>query len=763
MKNNFVHLRTYSDFSVLRGMCSIEGLKEECEKEMMSAVAITDFDYMGGAVNFYKSFLSSKTKAIIGTEFTVTSENDLKKKKRTKHNLVLLAKNKKGYKNLCKLHSVGAEESPFNNLSLRYELLEKYSDGLICLTAGLKGEISTLILEDDIDKAKTILQKYIDIFGKDNLYLEMTNHYLKEEEIVNKALLLLSKEFDIPVVATNAVHYLKKEDAYSYEIMRAIRCKSKVSENKHYKLPNDEYYLKSSEEMFELFKDIPEAISNSVKIAERSDFEFELGINNYPEWSLDLTPDYTDRKELLRDLCLEKVPVLYGFDPNKSEFTKEEQVVMDRINHELDIIDKMGYCSYFLIVRDLIYWAHDQKIPVGIGRGSSAGSIIAYLARITDIEPLQFNLLFERFLNPDYKSIPDFDIDFCERRKIEVIEYIYGKYGEKRVSQIATYGTFNAKNIQNAKQLHGLNRNISTHAAGIIIGNQELDNIVPLAKNKNDELQTQFSAVACEGLGLLKMDFLGLRTLTVIQDAIDNIKDSHNIDIDWDEIGVEDKKTYELIARGDTIGVFQLESGGLQELCRNFKVETIEHIIAIFAIYRPDLMQFIPDIIATKKGEKKIENKVAHPMMIPIVKETYGFMIYQEQIMQVVQVLAGFTLSEADILRRAFGKKKVNVLNAQKEKFVKGCFDTNKITEVDADKMWIQIEKFAKSAINKSHRVAYSFITYRTAYLKANYPKEYMTAILSSEVGNAESTNYYMNECEKMGINIACSSGFREC
>ena len=809
MSGDFVHLHTHTDYSLLDGACSIDGLYDLAKEYNMPAVAMTDHGFMGGAIKMYQSF--KDVKPIIGTEFYVSPTTRFDKDPNVKnirgYHLLLLAKNNEGYKSLCKLHSIGAREGFYYRPRIDHELMETYNDGLIALTACIGGEIPKMILQQGVKVAKERLKWFIEVYGRDNLYLELMDHGIPEEKVVNKELILLSKEFEIPLVATNDVHYLKAEHAKAHEMMLCLQTKSTLNDTSHFKFSSDEFYLKTEEQMRELFKEVPQAITNTREIAEKCNIEFDFETNHYPEWPLEDTPQYTDRKELLRDLCLEEVPKLYKFDPKKSEFTEQEQVVMDRIDFELGVIDKMGFCSYFLVVRDFIFWSHDQNIPVGPGRGSGAGSIIAYLARITDIEPLRFNLLFERFLNPDRVSPPDFDIDFCERRRCEVIEYVRKKYGEKQVAQIGTYGTLKAKvlikdvarvsgyepaiankicktmegspkNFEKAKKespdfkilletdeatqsivrdampLVGLNRNMSTHAAGVIIGNQELDNVVPLSRAKDGSLQTQFSAVPCEDLGLLKMDFLGLKTLTVIQDAIDNVKESRNILVDWDEIGLEDEKTYELVRRGDTIGVFQLESGGMQGLCRNFGVTTIEHIIALLAIYRPGPMQFIPDIIATKKGEKKIEDQVAHPMMIPIVKETYGFMIYQEQIMQVVQVLAGFSLGGADILRRAIGKKKVDVLMAQKQKFVEGCFDTNKISEEDADKIWAQIEKFAEYGFNKSHSAAYGFLTYRTAYLKAHYPEEFMAAILSSELSNAEKITFFINECKEMGTNV---------
>ncbi len=824
MPSDFVHLHVHTDYSILDGACSVSQLKATAQKNHMPAVAMTDHGFMGGAIDMYNTFTKGykdkdfRVKPIIGTEFYVSPTTRFDKTSTTPnirgYHLVLLAKNNDGYKSLCKLHSIGAKEGFYYKPRIDRELLEKYSDGLICMSACIQGEISRTILSGDIKKAKEVLKWHLDLYGRENFYLEIMDHGIPEEKIVNKEMVLLSKEFEIPLVATNDVHYIKKEHSRAHEMMLCIQTKSTMDNEKHFKFYNDSFYFKNETEMKELFKEIPEAVTNTREVAEKCNIEFDLKTNHYPEWPLEVNGKYTNRKDLLRDNCLKEVPELYNFDPKTPSLTKEQQNIMDRIDFELGVIDRMGFCSYFLVVQDFILWAYDQDIPVGPGRGSGAGSIIAYLTRITDVEPLRFGLLFERFLNPDRVSPPDFDIDFCERRREEVIDYVRGKYGAEQVSQIGTYGTLKAKAIikdiarvsgfpadvankitktidgspknfekakeenpdfikllqsdsqakkilEDAKPLVGLNRNMSTHAAGVIIGDQRLDNLIPLSKavNKNPDsneiiLQTQFSAVPCEELGLLKMDFLGLRTLTVIDDAIKNAEASKGVNIDFTKLGFEDPKTFELIRRGDTIGVFQLESDGMQRLCRSFGVETIEHVIALIAIYRPGPMQFIPAIKDVKFGRKVLEEQVAHPLMLSIVKETYGFMIYQEQIMQVVQKLAGFSLGEADILRRAIGKKKEDVLKAQKDKFVKGCFNANKISQKDADNIWTQIEKFASYGFNKSHSAAYAFLSYRTAYLKANYPSEFMAATLSSELKNADKIRFIINECKEMDIEI---------
>ena len=811
MAADFVHLHVHSHYSLLDGACTIKGLAEMAKENDMNAVAVTDHGFMGGTIDMYNTFTRQGLKPIIGCEAYVSPTNRFDKNSAVPNirgnHLVLLAKNYDGYINLCKLISEAYSTGMFYKPRIDKELMAKYSDNLIALSACIGGEVPQSILNGNLDLARKQIGEHIDIFGKENYYLELMDHGMEEEIRVNRHLIDLSKEFELKLVATNDVHYLRKEHAKAHEIMLCIQTQSKLDDPRHFKFPAPEFYFKSADEMKELFKEVPKAITNTVEVAEKCDIEFKFApeVNHYPKY--DKNDSLDDEKHKLREICLDGLHERYHFDPrDEKNLTEDDKTKIERMDYELDVISTTQYCSYFLVVADFIKYAESIGVPVGPGRGSGAGSLVAYLTHITNIEPLRYNLLFERFLNPERVSPPDFDIDFCEKRRVEVIEYVRKKYGYESVAQIGTYGTLKAKAVikdvarvmglnfsdgdkitkliptdpkmtltkakaevpelvelietdpvvaeifEYAEVLEGVNRNMSIHAAGVIIGDQRLDNLVPLARGAGGEVITEFPAVPCEDLGLLKMDFLGLRTLTVIQEAVDNVKISKGIEIDWDKTSIEDKATFDLLSRGDTVGVFQLESGGMQNLCRSFGVETIEHIIALLAIYRPGPMQFIPDFIDCKMGRKEIHYD--HPKMEPLLNETYGIMLYQEQIMQVVQVLAGFTLGQADILRRAIGKKKEDVLAQQKAKFVEGCKNSSDIDEELADQIWAKIELFAGYGFNKSHSAAYGFLSYRTAYLKANYPEEFMAAVLSSEINNAEKIAFFIGECKEMGISI---------
>ena len=811
MAADFVHLHLHSHYSLLDGACTIKGLVELTKEYDMPAAAITDHGFMGGTIDMYQTFKKNELNPIIGCEAYIAPGSRLDRNPAVPHNrgyhLVLLAKNYNGYINLCKLISEAYSSGMYYKPRIDKELLAQYSSDLIGFSACIGGEIPQSILKGDLKSAKQQIGEYCDILGKENFYLELMDHGMTEEKKANRQLIEFSKELDLKLVATNDVHYLRKEHAKAHEIMLCIQTQSKLTDPNHFQFPAPEFYFKSPEEMKELFKEVPEAVTNTVEIAEQCNIEFKFApdVNHYPKF--DKNDSLEEEKQKLREICLDGLLERYSFNPRDEEnLSDEDKSKIERMDYELGIIAGSQYCSYFLVVADFIKYAQDIGVPVGPGRGSGAGSLVAYLTHITDIEPLRYNLLFERFLNPERVSPPDFDIDFCEKRRVEVIDYVRNKYGHESVAQIGTYGTLKAKAVikdvarvlglsfaegdkitkliptdpkmtlakakaevpelveliktdpqvaeifEYAEVLEGVNRNMSMHAAGVIIGDQRLDNLVPLARGAGNEVITEFPAVPCEELGLLKMDFLGLRTLTVIQEAVDNIKKHRNIVINWDKIPLDDPKTFDLLSRGDTVGVFQLESGGMQNLCRSFGVETIEHIIALLAIYRPGPMQFIPDFIARKMGHKKIVYD--HPKMEQYLKETYGIMLYQEQIMQVVQVLAGFTLGQADILRRAIGKKKEKVLAQQKAKFVAGCREHNNIDEKIAGEIWSKIEMFAGYGFNKSHSAAYGFLAFRTAYLKANYPVEFMAAVLSSEISNAEKIAFFIGECKEMNIPV---------
>ncbi|MDD5729040.1 MAG: DNA polymerase III subunit alpha, partial [Victivallales bacterium] len=719
MAADFIHLHVHSHYSLLDGACTINGLVEMAKKYDMDSLAVTDHGFMGGVIDMYHGFAKAGIKPIIGCEAYVSPTTRFDKNASVPnirgYHLVLLAGNINGYHNLCKLMSEAAVNGFFYKPRIDKELLAQYSGDLIAFSACVGGEIPHTILNNDMALAERKIGEYTDIFGRGNFYLEIMDHGLPEEKQVNRGLVELAKKLDLPLVATNDVHYLRKEHAKAHEIMLCIQTGSKLDDPRRFRFSGPEYYFKSPDEMKALFREVPEALSNTVEIAARCGlkFEFAPAVNHYPVY--EISEANISEKEFLRNICCDNMSDRYGFDPRKSiALNEKQQLIVDRLDYELEVIDNSHYCSYFLVVADFIAYARKQKIPVGPGRGSGAGSVVAYLTYITNLDPLKYNLLFERFLNPERVSPPDFDIDFCEKRRSEVIEYVRNKYGAESVSQIGTYGTLKAKAVikdvarvlghtfeesdrisklipadpkmtleravkeskdlrlllekepyvqeifKYAEVLEGINRQMGIHAAGVIIGDQRLDNLVPLTRGAKGEIITSFPAVPCEQLGLLKMDFLGLKTLTVIQAAVDNIKEIRGIDLDIDSIPLNDAKTFKLLNHGDTVSVFQLESTGMQNLCRQFGVETIEHIIALIAIYRPGPMQFIPDFIARKKGEAPIEYD--HPKMADILQETYGIMLYQEQIMQVVQVLAGFSLGGADILRRAIGKKKVDVL-----------------------------------------------------------------------------------------------------
>ena len=817
MPTEFVHLHLHTDFSLLDGACPIyekdanrADIVKMAHEYKMPAVAITDHGVMGGAIDFYQTLKNNQIKPIIGCEMYVspTTFNDRDKDRAfiKGHHLILLAKDFTGYRNLCELDSIAHLEGVYYKPRIDKKILAEKSEGLIGMSACLQGEIAQSILKGKVDDTKRIISEYQDILGKDNFYLEIMDHGISEQTIVNKALIQLSKELNIPLVATNDVHYMKKEHAKSHELLLCIQTNNTIDNEKRFRLSTDEFYFRSGDEMLEVFKEVPESLKNTLEVAERCNLEipFVPEVNHYPVYEIN---ENITEKKYLKQICLESIPDRYGFDPKSNSITDDHKKILERMEYELNVIDNSHYCSYFLVVWDFLKYAREKKIPVGPGRGSGAGSLVAYLTYITDIDPLRYQLLFERFLNPERVSPPDFDIDFCERRRSEVIDYVREKYGKDSVAQIGTYGTLKAKavikdagralgysfdqrnmitklmpndpklTLATAKEnnpdledlikrepwvdeifkfsipLEGLRRNMSIHAAGVIIGDQPLSSLVPLSRGSSGEIITQYPAAPCEDLGLLKMDFLGLRTLTIINDAIDNIKKNTGEEIDISKISLEDKKTFELLNNGDTISVFQLESSGMRELCKKFGVSKIEDIIALIAIYRPGPMQFIGDFIARKTGQVRVEYD--HPKMEQILKETYGIMLYQEQIMQAVQEVAGFTLGGADILRRAIGKKKIAVMQAQKEKFVKGCAETNGISTAKAEAIWDKIDKFAGYGFNKSHSAAYAFLAYRTAYLKANYPVEFMTAVLTSEINNADKVAFVISECHNMGITIS--------
>ena len=803
----FVHLHIHSEYSLLDGANRIKDLPVRAKELGMNAIAITDHGVMFGAIDFYKACKANGVKPIIGCEVYVAprGRKDKEPKIDEKYNhLILLAKNNEGYKNLAKLVSLGFIEGFYYKPRIDKEILEKYHEGIICLSACLAGEVNQAILNNNIEEAKKVALWFKNLFGED-YYLEVQNNGIKEQVLVNQKLVDLSRELNIPLVATNDAHYLKKEDAYNHEVLLCIQTGKKMTDEDRMRFDTDELYVKSPEEMIEYFKNIPEAIENTVKIAEKCNVEFEFGHTILPNY--DVPEQYSTHYDYLESLTQAGLAKRYG-----QNITKE---IQDRAQYELSVIKKMGYVDYFLIVWDYINYAKTHNIPVGPGRGSGAGSIVAYSIGITDIDPIKYNLIFERFLNPERISMPDFDVDFCYEKRDKVIEYVCDKYGKENVSQIITFGTMSArmvirdvgraldvpyaetdklakmipnelhitikkaleqnrelkelyendatvkKLIEIAMALEGMPRQASTHACGIVITKEPVVNYVPLYMRDNT-ISTQYIMTTLEELGLLKMDFLGLRTLTVIQDTIDLVKKDKCIDIEFDK-DMNDPKVYKLWQDGNSVGIFQFESQGMTNFMKELKPDCLEDIIAGVSLYRPGPMDQIPRYIANKKDP---EHAVyTHPALKPILEVTYGCMVYQEQVMQIVRDLAGYSLGRADLVRRAMGKKKLDVMAKEREIFINGQLDENGnivvpgcvrngIDAESANKIFDEMAEFAKYAFNKSHAAAYAVVSYRTAYLKAYYPAEFMAATLNSFLGNLDKIPDYIEECKRLNIQI---------
>ena len=803
----FVHLHIHSEYSLLDGANRIKDLPVRAKELGMNAIAITDHGVMFGAIDFYKACKANGVKPIIGCEVYVAprGRKDKEPKIDEKYNhLILLAKNNEGYKNLAKLVSLGFIEGFYYKPRIDKEILEKYHEGIICLSACLAGEVNQAILNNNIEEAKKVALWFKNLFGED-YYLEVQNNGIKEQVLVNQKLVDLSRELNIPLVATNDAHYLKKEDAYNHEVLLCIQTGKKMTDEDRMRFDTDELYVKSPEEMIEYFKNIPEAIENTVKIAEKCNVEFEFGHTILPNY--DVPEQYSTHYDYLESLTQAGLAKRYG-----QNITKE---IQDRAEYELSVIKKMGYVDYFLIVWDYINYAKTHNIPVGPGRGSGAGSIVAYSIGITDIDPIKYNLIFERFLNPERISMPDFDVDFCYEKRDKVIEYVCDKYGKENVSQIITFGTMSArmvirdvgraldvpyaetdklakmipnelhitikkaleqnrelkelyendatvkKLIEIAMALEGMPRQASTHACGIVITKEPVVNYVPLYMRDNT-ISTQYIMTTLEELGLLNMDFLGLRTLTVIQDTIDLVKKDKCIDVEFDK-DMNDPKVYKLWQDGNSVGIFQFESQGMTNFMKELKPDCLEDIIAGVSLYRPGPMDQIPRYIANKKDP---EHAVyTHPALKPILEVTYGCMVYQEQVMQIVRDLAGYSLGRADLVRRAMGKKKLDVMAKEREIFINGQLDENGnivvpgcvrngIDAESANKIFDEMAEFAKYAFNKSHAAAYAVVSYRTAYLKAYYPAEFMAATLNSFLGNLDKIPDYIEECKRLNIQI---------
>ena len=807
LQGKFVHLHVHSEYSLLDGANRIKDLPVRAKELGMDAMAITDHGVMFGAIDFYKECKDNGIKPIIGCEVYVAPRkmSDKESGIDTKYNhLILLCKNMQGYHNLCKLVSLGFTDGYYYKPRIDKEVLEKYHEGLICSSACLAGEVASNILLGDYEKAKESAIWFKSIFG-DDYYLEIQNNGIKEQVLVNQKLIQMSRETGIPLVATNDSHYLKKEDAYNHEVLLCIQTGKKMSDEDRMKFGSDELYIKSPEEMIEYFKAVPEAIENTVKIAEQCNVEFEFGKTILPNY--DVPEEFATHYDYFKKLSYDGIKERYGENPS--------QEIIDRVEYELSVIQKMGYVDYYLIVWDYIHWAKTHGVPVGPGRGSGAGSIIAYAIGITDIDPIKYGLIFERFLNPERVSMPDFDVDFDFEKRQDVIDYVSRKYGQDHVTQIITFGTMAAKmvirdvarvldfpyadadklakmipneihiTIQKAidmnkelrdlyegnEEIHkildiamaleGMPRQASTHACGVIIAREPVVNYVPLYARDN-LLSTQFVYPTLESLGLLKMDFLGLRTLTVIRDACELVKKNRGIDVVFDN-EMNDPNVFKQWQDGNSVGIFQFESQGMTNFMKELKPDTLEDIIAGVSLYRPGPMDQISRYIANKKDP---EHAVyTHPSLKPILKVTYGCMVYQEQVMQIVRDLAGYSLGRADLVRRAMGKKKLDVMAKERENFVHGKLDDNGnveiqgcvrngIDEESANKIFDEMAEFAKYAFNKSHAACYAVVAYRTAFLKTYYPAEFMAAMLNSFLGNLDKVPIYINECKRLNIDI---------
>ena len=802
----FVHLHIHSEFSLLDGANRIKDLPVRAKELGMDAMAITDHGVMYGAIDFYKACKKEGVKPIIGCEVYVAPRSRFDKEPGVdnKYNhLILLAKNNQGYKNLSKLVSLGFIDGYYYKPRIDLEILEKYSEGLVCLSACLAGSVNQALLNGQNEKAEEIALWHKRVFGED-YYIELQNNGIKEQVLANQKLVQLARKLDIPLVATNDAHYLKKEDAYNHEVLLCIQTGKRMSDEDRMKFDTEELYVKSPEEMIDYFKAFPDAIENTVKIAEKCNVEFEFGHTILPNY--EVPEGYETHYDFLEDLCKKGMVKRYG-----SSIPEEYQ---KRAEYELGVIKKMGYVDYYLIVWDYIHYAKTHNIPVGPGRGSGAGSILAYAIEITDIDPMKYNLLFERFLNPERVSMPDFDVDFSDEQRQEVIDYVCRKYGHDHVSQIITFGTLAAKNAirnvgraldislaetdkiakmipnelhitikkaleqnielknlyENDERIHkfldvsmaleGMPKNTSTHACGVVITKDPVDSYVPLYV-RDGQNATQYIMTTLEELGLLKMDFLGLRTLTVIKDTKEMVKKDHGIDVEFDK-DMNDPKVYKLWQDGKTCGVFQFESQGMKNFMQDLKPDCLEDLIAGVSLYRPGPMDQIPRYV---RGKQTGQNEYTHPSLEPILNVTYGCMVYQEQVMQIVRDLAGYSLGRADLVRRAMGKKKLDVMAKEREVFIHGQVDEegnvivpgcvrNGIDEVSANKIFDEMAEFAKYAFNKSHAACYAVVSYQTAFLKAYYPPEFMAAMLNSYLGNLDKVPVYIEECKSLNIEI---------
>mgnify|MGYP003614251054 FL=1 len=816
MEPTFTHLHLHTEYSLLDGLCALDRgekhrspLMERAVEQKQVAMAITDHGNLYGAIHFYKAARKHGIKPIMGCEAYVTPGNHREKvlvNGRQANHLVLLAENNRGFENLMKLVSRAHLDGYYYKPRIDRALLAEYSEGLIALSACLKGEVAEALVDGLDDKAEQLAGEYAEIMGPGRFYLELQEHGLPEQGPVNRKLVALSRKLGLPIVATNDVHYLSRDHVEPHEMLLCLQTQAKWSETDRMKYGSNQFYLKNEAEMRELFRELPEAIENTWKIAERCNVTLALDGQKNPHFPNYQCPGGLSHKQYLTQIATEGVRRLYGVDDPEHPRDDRERTIVERMNHEIAVIEKMGFLNYYLVVWDFIHAAKQMGVPVGPGRGSGAGSLVAYAMGITGIDPQRYGLIFERFLNPERISPPDFDIDFCQTRRGEVLDYVRRKYGADSVVQIITYGTLGAKTLirdlgralefplgecdrlakmvpevpgttlekalntsvdfktacrtepyaieimKYAPHLEDMPRQTGTHAAGVVIGEKPLFELVPLTRDKDGNVISQWEAGPLEDLGLLKMDFLGLKTLTVVREACDNIRQTRGIEINPDDLPLDDAETYQLLARGDTVGVFQVESDGMRDLLRQLQISKIEELIAMIALYRPGPMSTIPSYIARKHGRETIS--YAHPLLEDVLKETYGIMVYQEQVQQAAGLLAGFSMGQGDILRRAMGKKQAEQMRQQRQAFVDGCLKKGTCNAAKAGEIFDQIAAFAEYGFNKSHSAAYSMVTFQTAYLKAHYPVEFMAALLSSEIGNTDKLPVLVAEAQKMGIPV---------
>lgn len=802
----FAHLHVHTEYSLLDGACRINKIAAAARQKGMTSLAITDHGVMYGVIDFYRACQKEGIKPVIGCEVYVAPRSRFDKTSSFEkyYHMVLLCENNTGYQNLIKLVSLGFTEGFYSKPRVDDELLKKYHEGLICLSACLAGEIPQKLLNGDYTGAKAKAEYYRDLFGKDNFFIELQDHGIEEQQRIIPNLVKIAEETGVGIVATNDSHYIEKEDSKIHNILLCIQTNRTVDDNDRMEFQTNEFYLKTEQEMRELFSKYPKAIDNTQNIADRCNVEFEFGVRKLPRFDV---PNNEDHLEYFKRNCYNGLYKHYGKNPDKS--------LVDRLEYEIDTISKMGFVDYYLIVNDFVQFAKSNDIPVGPGRGSGAGSLCAYCIGITAIDPIKYNLLFERFLNPERVSMPDFDIDFCKERRGEVIDYVVRKYGSDHVAQIISFGTMAARGairdvgralaipyatvdtiaklvpmelnitiekalmlspelkkrynedehtktlLDIAMSIEGMPRHATMHAAGVVITDKPVSDYVPLSKN-DDNIVTQFTMTTLEELGLLKMDFLGLRNLTVIDDAEKLIRHNHP-EYNPDNIKENDEKVFRMISKGNTEGVFQFESQGMRNVLTQLKPDSIEDLIAVLSLYRPGPMDSIPTYIDCRHNPSHIRYK--HPLLKEILEVTYGCIVYQEQVMQIFRTLAGYSLGRADIVRRAMSKKKHSVMEKERKIFIHGLTDENGkvlvdgclrrgIDEKTANSIYDEMESFASYAFNKSHAAAYSAISYKTAWLKCYYPREYMAALLSSVLDNQNKMAVYIGECQRLGIKV---------